>query len=185
MIASSIIASWADISHALVASGPADATQKSVAVLNAGYFWMLANCVCHASFVLGMRKKIKTIGFKDFDTMLYNNLISIPTLLILTLLAEDWSPANIQLNFPPPTRMHLFAAMLVSGVSSIFISYSSAWCVRVTSSTTYSMVGALNKVPLTISGLVFFDAPVTAGSVSAVCLSVLGGVAYAGAKVRQ
>ena len=36
--------------------------------------------------------------------------------------------------------------MIFTGAASIFISYTSAWCVRATSSTTYSMVGALKAV---------------------------------------
>jgi len=75
--------------------------------------------------------------------------------------------------------------MIISGLSSVFISYTSAWCVRVTSSTTYSMVGALNKLPIAISGLIFFDAPVTGGSVSAIFVGFISGLVYAWAKIRQ
>jgi GDP-mannose transporter len=75
--------------------------------------------------------------------------------------------------------------MIFSGLSSVFISYTSAWCVRVTSSTTYSMVGALNKLPIAISGLVFFDAPVTFPSVSAIAIGFVSGIVYALAKVKQ
>jgi len=75
--------------------------------------------------------------------------------------------------------------MILSGLSSIFISYTSAWCVRVTSSTTYSMVGALNKLPIAISGLVFFDAPVTLPSVSAIGIGFVSGLVYAVAKMWQ
>ena len=79
----------------------------------------------------------------------------------------------------------MISAMIFTGLSSIFISYASAWCVRVTSSTTYSMVGALNKLPIAISGLIFFDAPVTVGSVSALFVGFVSGVVYTVAKVWQ
>jgi GDP-mannose transporter len=75
--------------------------------------------------------------------------------------------------------------MIFSGLSTVFISYTSAWCVRVTSSTTYSMVGALNKLPIAISGLIFFDAPVTFGSVSAIFVGFVSGLVYAWAKIKQ
>ena len=117
--------------------------------------------------------------------MFYNNLLSIPILLICTLLLEDWSAANIAVNFPQGRQQLMIAAMIFTGLSSIFISYTSAWCVRVTSSTTYSMVGALNKLPIAISGLVFFDAPVTMASVSAIFVGFVSGVVYALAKVWQ
>lgn len=117
--------------------------------------------------------------------MYYNNLLSIPVLLVCSLLLEDWSAANLAVNFPPGRQQWMIAAMIFTGLSSIFISYTSAWCVRVTSSTTYSMVGALNKLPIAISGLVFFDAPVTFASVSAIFVGFVSGVVYAGAKVWQ
>ncbi|KAJ9300319.1 hypothetical protein DTO271G3_2436 [Paecilomyces variotii] len=183
MVLSSIIAAWADIKHAVESSG-ADATSK-VSTLNAGYIWMLINCLCTSSYVLGMRKRIKLTNFKDFDTMFYNNLLSIPVLIVFTLLAEDWSSANINRNFPVESRNNIIMAMILSGLSSVFISYTSAWCVRVTSSTTYSMVGALNKLPIALSGLIFFDAPVTFPSVSAIVVGFVSGIVYAIAKVKQ
>jgi GDP-mannose transporter len=117
--------------------------------------------------------------------MYYNNLLTIPILIIASILIEDWSSANLAKNFPAANRNAIFAAMLFSGLSSIFISYTSAWCVRVTSSTTYSMVGALNKLPIAVSGLVFFDAPVTFGSVSAIGIGFVSGIVYSYAKIRQ
>lgn len=65
MVFSSIIAAWADIKHALE---NADATAR-VSTLNSGYIWMLINCLCTSSYVLGMRKRIKLTNFKDFDSM--------------------------------------------------------------------------------------------------------------------
>lgn len=182
MVLSSIIAAWADIKHAVESS--TDATSK-VSTLNAGYIWMLINCFCTSSYVLGMRKRIKLTNFKDFDTMYYNNLLSIPLLIVFSACVEDWSSANIARNFPPANRNGIAFAMILSGLSSVFISYTSAWCVRVTSSTTYSMVGALNKLPIALSGLIFFDAPVTFPSVSAIVVGFVSGIVYAVAKIKQ
>ena len=116
--------------------------------------------------------------------MFYNNVLSIPVLLIASMLAEDWSAGNVATNFPVERRNSIISAMVFSGLSSVFISYTSAWCVRVTSSTTYSMVGALNKLPIAVSGLIFFDAPVTIPSVSAIGVGFVSGIVYALAKVK-
>ncbi len=32
-----------------------------------------------------MRKRIKVTGFKDWDSMYYNNLLTVPVLLLLSL----------------------------------------------------------------------------------------------------
>jgi GDP-mannose transporter len=117
--------------------------------------------------------------------MFYNNLLSIPILVICSLVVEDWSTENMTLNFPAASRNSLMLAMFYSGLGTVFISYATAWCIRVTSSTTYSMVGSLNKLPLAIAGLIFFDAPVTFGSVSAIIMGFVSGLIYTKAKIRQ
>ncbi|CAO1623722.1 unnamed protein product [Sympodiomycopsis kandeliae] len=155
-------------------------------LLNSGYMWMALNCVVSAAYLLVMRKRIKAIGFKDWDTMFYNNLLSLPILLAMSLLVENWSTESWVTNFPPETRTRLVSAIIFSGACAVFIGYTTAWCVRTTSSTTYSMVGALNKLPLAVSGMIFFkDPPVTLGSTSAIGVGFGAGVVYTIAKQQQ
>jgi len=186
MVLSSVVSAWADISAALsgYSAAPHEAATE-LASLNAGYIWMLANCLSSATFVLSMRKRIKLTQFSDFDTMFYNNLISIPILVVASFAFEDWGAANLEQNFPADHRNRLLFAIIVSGFSSVFISYCTAWCLRVTSSTTYSMAGALNKLPVAISGMVFFAAPVTFFSVTAIMIGFGAGLVYVFAKTMQ
>ncbi|RYP10079.1 hypothetical protein DL764_000870 [Monosporascus ibericus] len=181
MVLSSVVAAWADTRSAAQTAEAAAA----LATLNAGYAWMGMNVFCTASYLLGMRKVIKNMNFKDWDTMFYNNLLTIPVLVVLSVLVEDWSSANFVRNFPSESRNSLMISMIYSGVAAVFISYCSAWCIRVTSSTTYSMVGALNKLPIAISGFIFFSVPVTVGGVSAIFIGFVSGIVYTWAKVRQ
>ncbi|KDN48479.1 UDP-galactose transporter [Tilletiaria anomala UBC 951] len=155
------------------------------AMLNSGYVWMALNCLCSASYVLLMRKQIKMTGFKDWDSMYYNNLLSIPILLLLSLLVEKWTKENFDSAFPQDKRAQLFAAIGFSGACAMLISWSTAWCIRVTSSTTYSMVGALNKLPLALSGMIFFKEKATAGNGIAIAVGSLAGIVYASAKMKQ
>lgn len=177
MVFSSVIACYGDSS---AAKSSADTISMYF-----GYFWMATNCFASAAFVLVMRKRIKLTNFKDFDTMYYNNLLSIPILLVLSLFFEDWSAVNVAKNFPADNRFATISAIILSGVSSVGISYCSAWCVRVTSSTTYSMVGALNKLPIALSGLIFFNAAVNFWSVSSIFVGFVAGLVYAVAKQKQ
>ncbi|MCJ1293878.1 GDP-mannose transporter into the lumen of the Golgi [Xylographa carneopallida] len=186
IVLSSVVAAWADIQHALQNYGHSNTEASAkISTLNAGYMWMLMNCFCTSSYVLGMRKRIKLTNFKDFDTMFYNNLLTIPILIVCSLVLENWSAENISKNFPADTRNNIIFAMVVTGLGTIFISYASAWCVRATSAATYSMAGALNKIPIAVSGLIFFDAPVTVPSVSAIAIGSLSGIVYAIAKLKQ
>lgn len=194
MVLSSILAAWVDVNSAVESTGDLSTPLVGVSValvsdtlrkLNFGYFWMLLNCLTSAAYVLLMRKRIKATGFSDWDSMFYNNLLSIPVLLLFSVLVEDWGSENLIRNFPAETRNVLLFAIAFSGAAAVGISYSTAWCVRTTSSTTYSMVGALNKLPVAASGMLFFGDPVTLGSASAIAAGFMAGVVYAVAKNNQ
>ncbi|KAF9245318.1 hypothetical protein BU15DRAFT_85642 [Melanogaster broomeanus] len=184
MVLSSLLAAWTDVNGVTDTSSelpPASAAMgiglalvsSMVERLNIGYIWMLLNCLTSGAYVLLMRKRIKLTGFSDWDSMFYNNLLS------------DWGSENLVRNFPEETRRVLLFAIGFSGAAAVGISYTTAWCVRTTSSTTYSMVGALNKLPIAASGMLFFGDIVTIGSVSAIGVGFFAGVIYAIAKNNQ
>ncbi|KAI0285904.1 GDP-mannose transporter, partial [Russula aff. rugulosa BPL654] len=187
MVVSSIIAAWSDVSSHSSHSSPGGLNSETSVfdTLNAGYFWMFANCLTSAAYVLAMRKRIKATGFSDWDSMFYNNLLSIPVLLTFSFIIENWGSSSLDRNFPPDTRGLLLFAIAFSGAAAVGISYTTAWCIRVTSSTTYSMTGALNKLPVAASGMIFFGDPVTLGSVTAITVGFFAGILYAIAKNNQ
>lgn len=65
---------------------------------NSSLFPLQVNCLVSAGYVLAMRKRIKVTNFKDWDSMFYNNLLSIPVLVIFSLLVENWSYESLALN---------------------------------------------------------------------------------------
>ncbi|KAF9116271.1 GDP-mannose transporter into the lumen of the Golgi [Mortierella sp. AM989] len=132
-----------------------------------------------------MRKRIKYFNFKDFDTVYYNNMLSLPVMLALSLCLEGWTSGEFNRTFAPDVRPALTVAVVLSGVSSFLISYGSAWCVRCTSSTTYSMVGALNKLPVAASGILFLGDPATAGNILGISFGFFAGLMYSYSKTDQ
>lgn len=76
MVMSSVIAAWADIQHALASYGTTTESLSrqdldaaaAISTLNAGYAWMGLNVFCTAAYVLGMRKVINKMAFKDWDS---------------------------------------------------------------------------------------------------------------------
>ncbi|CAK5273870.1 unnamed protein product, partial [Mycena citricolor] len=150
MVLSSVIATWADMTDSLdetvtiPTAASLSAVKQVVSSLNIGYFWMLSNCLVSAGYVaqvLAMRDRIKATGFSDWDSMRYNNLLSIPVLAVASFLVEDWGSQNLARNFPVETRQVLLGAIVFSGAAAVGISFTTAWCVRTTSSTTYRCHG--------------------------------------------
>lgn len=74
MVLSSVVAAWADVQHALQSHTSSSLTGKEsqaaakLSTLNAGYAWMGLNVFFTAAYVLGMRKVIKKMNFKDWDS---------------------------------------------------------------------------------------------------------------------
>ena len=77
-------------------------------------------------------------------------------------------------------RRSLFAGIVLSSFSAFAISYSTSWAIRSTTSTTYSMVGALNKLPVAISGILFLPSEKNTswGNVLSVFLAFVAGIVY-------
>lgn len=75
MVLSSLLAAWTDISSAIstIGTAPPGTDSSSAAAklgnLNAGYLWMMVNCITSASYVLAMRKRIKVTNFKVSSIM--------------------------------------------------------------------------------------------------------------------
>ncbi|KAI9338010.1 GDP-mannose transporter into the lumen of the Golgi [Obelidium mucronatum] len=176
MVASAVIAGWDDIVYAPPTTN-----------LAASYFWMFANCVSTAVFSLTMKSKIRGIGFKDFDTVYFNQIIACPVLFISSLIFERRAFSDLYswyLGSADEGEWNgLVLAIILSGVTQFGIAYCSAWCLRVTSSTTLSMAGTLNKLPLSIIGMILFEDALTTQRVEGVFLAVFGGVLYCRAKM--
>lgn len=77
MVLSSVVAAWADIQHALdsYADVKDPAAAAALSSLNAGYAWVGMNVLCNAAYLLGMRKVIRKMNFKDWDSTFQRNTV--------------------------------------------------------------------------------------------------------------
>ncbi|TPX45847.1 hypothetical protein SeLEV6574_g03622 [Synchytrium endobioticum] len=162
MITSSAVAGWADISAGKVFKGGTENVGPLVA-----YGWMLVNCMTTAYYTLSIRGQIKSIGFKDNDTVYYNNLLSglvLSTLSILTEIPEGIRTYNKYLGSDATSEDSaafngLLFGIVLSSILSFGISYTT-----------------------TVAGMIFFSDPVTAGGVVGIVIAFLGGIIYSHAK---
>lgn len=156
-----------------------------------GYTWLAINCLCTGGYLIEMRRCIANIGFKDFDTVYYNNILSVPILAGLSCVLDDWGlfvDSYWRVGAPMAAQRQLFiGGALLGCVSAFAISFASAWCLRILSSTTYSIAGSLNKLPVSISGLLFFpnERNFGVGNLSSIGLSFAGGVVYTAGQLQM
>nr|GLL30940.1 GDP-mannose transporter GONST2-like isoform X1 [Ipomoea trifida] len=130
-----------------------------------GYAWQSINCVLTASYSLTLRRIMdrakqltKSGSLNEASMVLLNNALSLPFAIGLILLFNEWEyVVNAEV-----VRMPMFwVVATASGLLGLAISFTSMWFLNQTGPTTYSLVGSLNKIPISISGLVLFKVPLS------------------------
>jgi len=146
-----------------------------------GYLWVMLNCVSTAAYVLYMRANVK-LKLSVFEKALYNNVLMVPTVSLLAILLGEW-PAAFQAE--QWNSGAFIIALLFSGAIGFILNMASIWCVDVNGATTYSMIGAVNKVPVTFIGYFIFDEVISSKQWIFVVLSLAAGCLYAYAKSQD
>lgn len=159
MVVSSVVAGFNDLSFNLY-----------------GYICAGINCLAAVAYALYMRFALKSSGVKEFAAVFLNNALGLITFLPFLLFSGE-IPSTITY-LREELSSGFVAVMLINGFCGAAISVASWHCVSATSPTTYSMVGALNKIPLMFIGWAIFGAPMTKLGVASVCIGLCGSILY-------
>ncbi|CAL5424538.1 unnamed protein product [Camellia sinensis] len=152
-----------------------------------GYTWQIVNCILTASYSLTLRRimdKAKQLtrsgSLNEISMVLLNNMLSLPFAIFLIILFEEWKYViNADVIRMP---MFWFVAT-ASGLLGLAISFTSMWFLNQTGPTTYSLVGSLNKIPLSIAGIVLFKVPLSLPNCFSILFGLFAGVFFARAKM--
>jgi len=166
MIGSSVVAGFNDLAFNMI-----------------GYIWMMINCIVSAGYVLYMRYAMKRTNLSEWEMVLYNNTLAIPVLLPILVVTGDFSAFFYDLSMFKSTNFDFI--WFWTGISGFLLGVSSFWTVKITSPTTYSLVGALNKIPLTILSYFFFAAPMTDLGVASIIIGLFSAALYTVAKQKS
>ncbi|KAK7850499.1 gdp-mannose transporter gonst2, partial [Quercus suber] len=140
-----------------------------------GYAWQIMNCILTASYSLTLRrvmdeakKSTRSGSLNEVSMVLLNNLLSLPFAIFLIILFGEWEYViNVDVTKSPM----FWVVATASGFLGLAISFTSMWFLQQTSPTSYSLVGSLNKIPISIAGLVLFKVPISLPN----CFSILFG----------
>jgi GDP-mannose transporter len=146
-----------------------------------GYVWMSLNCLLTAGYVLYMRYASTSIKLPKFGMVFYNNLLCSILVLPFILLFNElpmWTHPDIM-------NTQFIVMNVIAGVLGFFLNFASLWCVSETSASTYAIVGSLCKIPVTVLGVVLFDAPITEKGAVFISMSIFGGLIYCYAKLPK
>ncbi|KAK3120816.1 hypothetical protein QOZ80_8BG0642130 [Eleusine coracana subsp. coracana] len=167
-----------------VAGGVTDLSFHAV-----GYAWQIINCFLTASYSLTLRHKMdsakqatKSGNLNELSMVLLNNVLSLPLGIILVL---GFNEVTYLLETPLLKMPNFWVVITASGVLGLAISFTSMWFLHQTSATTYSLVGSLNKIPLSVAGLVLFNVRTSMENSLSILFGLLAGVFFARAKLRD
>uniref|UniRef100_A0A5B7C3Y0 Putative GDP-mannose transporter GONST2 n=1 Tax=Davidia involucrata TaxID=16924 RepID=A0A5B7C3Y0_DAVIN len=154
-----------------------------------GYSWQIMNCILTASYSLTLRRvmdKAKQLtrsgSLNEVSMVLLNNLLSLPFAIFLILLFDEWEYViNVDV-----IRVPMFwVVATASGLLGLAISFTSMWFLSQTGPTTYSLVGSLNKIPLSIAGIVMFKVPLSVPNSFSMLFGLFAGIFFARAKMSK
>ncbi|GKV21632.1 hypothetical protein SLEP1_g31593 [Rubroshorea leprosula] len=154
-----------------------------------GYGWQIINCFLTAAYSLTLRRVMDTAkqvtrsgNLNEFSMVLLNNMLSLPLgiLLVFVFREVDYLSQTPLLRLPD-----FWLVMTLSGFLGLAISFTSMWFLHQTGATTYSLVGSLNKIPLSIAGIVLFKVPTSLENSASIFFGLLAGVFFARAKMRE
>ncbi|XP_061373426.1 GDP-mannose transporter GONST2-like [Gastrolobium bilobum] len=152
-----------------------------------GYAWQIINCVLTASYSLTLRwvmdeakKSTKSGSLNEVSMVLLNNLLSLPFAIIMIFLFGEWD----YVIHADVVKLPVFwVVATASGLLGLSISFTSMWFLHQTGPTTYSLVGSLNKIPVSIAGILVFKVPLSVSNLFSILLGLFAGILFARAKI--
>ena len=118
----------------------------------------------------------------EYSMVFYNNLLSLP--LIFAVMWYQGELASLPLQPDLYNPKFLIVASL-TGVVSFGISFSVLWFLSTTTPTTFSLVGSLNKIPVSVLGLFLFESSWSFLNLGSVMIGLVSGVMFVVAKQRS
>ncbi|MED6156391.1 GDP-mannose transporter gonst1 [Stylosanthes scabra] len=133
--------------------------------------------------VMDMAKQVTKSGnLSEFSMVLLNNTLSLPLGLFLIIVFNE---VDYLLRTPLLRLPSFWLVMTFSGFLGLAISFSSMLFLHHTGATTYSLVGSMNKIPLSVAGIILFKAPTSLENSASILFGLLAGVFFAKSKMRD
>ncbi|KAG2544800.1 GDP-mannose transporter GONST1-like [Panicum virgatum] len=152
-----------------------------------GYTWQILNCFLTAGYSLTLRRLMDTAkqstksgSLNEVSMVLLNNMLSIPFAIILVVIFDEWEYVCQAEVIREPM---FWVVATASGLLGLAISFSSVWFLHQTGPTTYSLVGSLNKIPISVAGILLFNAPVSVENFCSIVFGLFAGIFFAKAKM--
>jgi GDP-mannose transporter len=162
--------------------GAVAAAWNDITVSGAGLFWMGANCVSTAGYVLYMKFATVNVKLTKFGMVHVNNMLCVVFLLPVAMVMGE---VTTYLDSDDIHTADYLFKNIFAGFVGFFLNFASLNCVQATGPTTYAIVGSLNKVPVAFLGYILFDNVITFDTWCYIVVSMFGGFLYSYAMIAK
>lgn len=157
-----------------------------------GYTWQVVNCVFTSAYALYLRSVMDKVAEHTTDKkrmdensmVYYNNLLSLPFIALLMLIFNEYPKLTTPAAVVALQNPTFLSVATLGGVIGFAISFSSLWFLSQTTATLYSLVGALNKIPVAVVGILVFAEPTNPKNLASIIIGLTAGVLFVFAKAR-
>lgn len=118
----------------------------------------------------------------EFSMVFYNNLLSLPLLVVL-ILAFGEVPTLAKSGTLGSPFFQLAATL--GGLLGFGISFTSMWFISNSTATFYSLTGSMNKILVVVVGMLLFNEPTNSQNLCSIALGLGAGVLLTFAKSRS
>jgi len=147
-----------------------------------GYFLTLVNCVVTALYLILIAKTSSETKLSTFSLMFYNNVLSLP-FVVLVVLAMEW---DTLVKFPLWYDTGFQICFIMSSVQAFLLNYFMFLCSTINSPLTTSITGQLKNIIQTVLGLFLFGGvPITLLLSVGLTISSVAGVWYGHVKYQE
>lgn len=176
---------WGTLALMLLSAAVGAYTDLSFSL--SGYSWQIANCLFTSAYALYLRSAMDKVvehttnkqKMDEFSMVYYNNLLSVPPILLLMVAFGEHEGLLSQ---PALSNPRFLLVALAGGLIGFGISFSALWFLSQTTATIYSLVGALNKIPVAVVGILAFKEASTPQNLASIFIGLGAGVLFAYAK---
>jgi hypothetical protein len=151
----------------------------------AAYAWPLLYLFIISLEMAYGKQVLRSVDLKTKSgPVLYTNLLGIPPMLFLGILAGE--PSKFHTARQTDTAIEPFALLLlfVSCAAGIGIGYSSWWCRDKVSATSFTLIGVMNKCLTILLNFFMWDQHAPIGGIASLSLCLVGGAIYQQAPLR-
>jgi len=144
-----------------------------------GYAWAAANLLMNVAYLLTLRICLHNSNASSLDKTFHSNFLSLFLILPASFLANE-VPAVFDAF--ESKNLTFKICFVLSGALTTAVCASAFLTIQLTSGSTMSFVGGMNKIPIVLISLLIFDDNISAMGWVGVILGILAGIVFVRAK---